>query len=175
VSGGVLMGCGLYRKHDIDDAVRNRDLDYLATLLRYSSQLDPEVREHLVDVVVGCLTGKIKFPRRRPKKATAEDELRAITARVASLEAMPGWQKRGAVVEQVATEFKISPRKVWSCLKEIERRNAWERAVREREERWERGEFTQEEMDHAADMAADLIADGYPLFGDDLEECDDCK
>ena len=152
------MGCGLYRKHDIDDAVRNRDLDYLATLLRYSSQLDPEVREHLVDVVVGCLAGKIKFPRHRPKKATAEDELRAITARVASLEAMPGWQKRRAAVERVAAEFKVSPRKVWSCLKEIERRKAWDKAEREREERWKRGEFTQEEMDEAADLAAEYYA-----------------
>ena len=50
----------------IDRAVRKRNFDHLADLIR-KSDLAPEVRDYLATVVLGLLTGKIKLPAHRPK------------------------------------------------------------------------------------------------------------
>jgi hypothetical protein len=66
----------------IEGAVRERDVDWLVRLIREGDSLTPEVREYLACVIADLLTGKRKFPRRRPKKKGLGSEKHRIQVKV---------------------------------------------------------------------------------------------
>jgi hypothetical protein len=129
-------------KSDIYSAVRKRDFSYLVGLVRGNPDMEPDVREYLANELFDLLTGKTKFPRHRPSSDATEERLQAVTSRFMTLHGTPGWEKKSAVVAKVAAELKVSTKYVWNCLAEIERRR-------------------DEEMEEAADWAAELYREGY--------------
>jgi hypothetical protein len=88
--------------------------------LRYVAltRLSAEVRDHLAAAVLGLLTGRIKRPPHRPKKASTEWQARQIAKRVISLKRHHGIEKLEAAVKQVAEENGCSVSKVWGALRE---------------------------------------------------------
>src|SRR4029079_4613084 len=78
--------------------------------------LGAEVKEHLVNVIFDLLTGKRKFPRRRPKKKQLFEKER-IGQLVRQTQQREGLKKISSAVEQVAKDLRISPRQVWKCWK----------------------------------------------------------
>jgi hypothetical protein len=52
-------------KFDLDRALKERDLDFLSDQI-CNETLSQETRSHLAQIIRGLLTGKIKFPKRRP-------------------------------------------------------------------------------------------------------------
>jgi hypothetical protein len=60
------------KKEDVLEAVSDRDVEFLTDLIRMDN-LEADIREHLADVIHDLLTGKRKFPRRRPKKVHFAD------------------------------------------------------------------------------------------------------
>jgi hypothetical protein len=103
----------------IDQAVADRDVDFLASLI-CTEGLDVEVKEHLAAVVFDLLTGKTNFPRRRPKKKMLEWDNEQIGQEVWVVKKRERLQKISSAVERVANERHISPRTVWKCWKSFD-------------------------------------------------------
>ena len=86
----------------IDRALNERNFAYLADLIRKSDP-SPKVRDHLATVVLGLLTGKIKLPAHRPKRAETAEEAKQIPKMVLQVHKWHrGWEKLSAAVKQVA-------------------------------------------------------------------------
>jgi len=96
----------------IDDAVRNRNIEFLIDLIRRDN-LRPEIREHLATVIEGLLTKKISFPNRKPKQ-DLEEKRQAIARRVLEVKKTKRWKLR-SVVDFVAKEKRLSPKTVWTA------------------------------------------------------------
>jgi hypothetical protein len=62
--------------------VRERNVNLLTRLVRDGHELAPEMREYVGSVIADLLTGKRKFPRRRPKKKGLESEKQRIREKV---------------------------------------------------------------------------------------------
>ena len=65
----------------IDRALNERNFAYLADLIR-KSDLSPKVRDHLANVVLGLLTGKIKLPAHRPERTETAEEAKQVAKMV---------------------------------------------------------------------------------------------
>ena len=63
-----MVSAGWITKELIDGYVRDRDVIALCQLIQNAAELTPEVREYLAGAIGDLLTGKRRFPRRRPKK-----------------------------------------------------------------------------------------------------------
>ena len=101
----------------IDRALNERDFAYLADLIR-KSDLSPKVRDHLANVVLGLLTGKIKLPAHRPNKAETAEEPKQIAKMVLQVHKWHrGWEKLSAAIKQVAQRKGCSESKVWNALR----------------------------------------------------------
>src|SRR6476620_7556707 len=116
----------------IDGFVRERNVDWLAQLIRQADDLTPEVREYLACVIADFLTGTRKFPRRRPKKKSLESEKQKIRVKVwEALKAqghnlpvrlvngksrlIRGQHSMKVAVAAVAKELKCSQTTVWNA------------------------------------------------------------
>jgi hypothetical protein len=101
----------------IDRALNERNFAYLADLIRKSDP-SPKVRDHLATVVLGLLTGKIKLPAHRPKRAETAEEAKQIPKMVLQVHKWHrGWEKLSAAVKQVAQRKGCSESKVWNALR----------------------------------------------------------
>ena len=101
----------------IDRALNERDFAYLADLIRKSDP-SPKVRDHLANVVLGFLTGRIKLPAHRPKRAETAEEPKQIAKMVLQVHKWHrGWEKLSAAVKQVAQRKGCSESKVWNALR----------------------------------------------------------
>ena len=69
-------------KYHLENALRERDFEYLAECVRHADELQPDVREHLGNMILGLLTRNIKLPKHRPAKRATSDERRKIALRV---------------------------------------------------------------------------------------------
>ena len=78
---GLSWGEWVEKSH-IDAALSDRDPEFLTSLI-CTEGLGAEVKEHLVNVIFDLLTGKRKFPRRRPKKSSysRKSELASLSGR----------------------------------------------------------------------------------------------
>ena len=56
-------------KEHIDICVATRHIDLLDLFIRHSERLSPEVRGYLADAIKLLLSGKLKFPEKRPNFA----------------------------------------------------------------------------------------------------------
>ena len=95
---------------DIDRALEERNFSFLSELI-CRQDLAADTRTYLAKVVLGLLTGKIKYPPHRRKSAHTFMNALEIGNRVQQLK----WQgvKKPTVV--AATEFECSVRKVEQC------------------------------------------------------------
>ena len=140
-------------KYDLDRAFRERDVIFLSDQIS-NTDLGPEVREHLAGIIRDLLTGKTKFPKRRPPTSSSSKNTWKIALRILELR-REGWQKLSAAVKQASAEFDCKERKAWECLKElreilraVERRDEWQHMdwwERQDEERRREEERTEEE------------------------------
>lgn len=97
---------------NIDRALDERNFAYLSELIA-RQDLAADVRAHLANVVLGLLTGKIKFPpHRRKSPRTLSDQLE-IGNRVYQLK----WQGVKKPTAIAADEFQCSISKVEQCCK----------------------------------------------------------
>ena len=163
----------------INDALAARDAVALANLIG-DGELAPEVREHLADIIVGLLTGKIKFTKRRPPKRGLHWQKQNIAEAVWNAKKRNGWKKISSAISYVAKELKLSERTVWGCWKvfdafryEIRREKIeldamlddghtarWEAAVEWlTETEGADRQFTDEEIEAAAERLDEDIAD----------------
>jgi len=79
-------------KEHIDICVATRRIDLLALFIRHAERLSPEVRGYLADAIKLLLSGKLKFPKKRPILA----DWFVLAAQVRALE-RAGWEERDTV------------------------------------------------------------------------------
>ncbi|MGA7457906.1 MAG: hypothetical protein WBW51_11410 [Methyloceanibacter sp.] len=83
-------------KEHIDICVATRRIDLLALFIRHAEQLSPEVRGYLADAIKLLLSGKLKFPKKRPNFA----DWFVLAAQVRALEGA-GWEELAALPPNV--------------------------------------------------------------------------
>ena len=118
-------------KQDIDDAFLERDIDELVQAVR-DPEIPQEVRNHLADVLAGLLSGKIKFPRGRPRKPNLISDRIKIGQQVRDTQRAKKLNKVDSAVRAVVKELRISPTTVWKSWAFFDRLN--ERLRREKAE-----------------------------------------
>jgi hypothetical protein len=105
-------------KQDIDAAASDRAADFLANLI-LNADLEPPVREYLAVVIYELLSGKRKFPRRRPTDRDLERVRLSVAEEVVDVMMRTGCEKVSAAITQVAKDRKISERTVLGILEKI--------------------------------------------------------
>jgi hypothetical protein len=121
------------RSLDLIRAFEHGDFAYLADLVRNNTELTPEVRQRLADLLLNMLSGKWRRAAKRPRAADRLDKMEAIAANVQGLES-EGWKKMAAI-EETAELFGCSPRWVNSELKRYSELHAGDGNGRVRTER----------------------------------------
>jgi hypothetical protein len=118
-------------KQDIDAAASDRAVDFLASLI-LNADLEPQVRKYLAVVIYELLSGKRKFPRRRPTERDLELVKFSIAEEVMGVMTRTGCDKVSAAVAQVSQDRKLGERTVWNYWTEYEslaRASAWVKSV----------------------------------------------
>jgi len=173
-------------KYDIDAALRERNFEYLADLIRHAAELKPDIREHLAAQVLGLIKRQIKLPRHPPAKQSTHKARREIALRVIEVEERAQRKKLSQSVADVAAEFHCSIGKVWSCLRDHREDERIRDAIRDEKEwfdamadlaheaRWEAAieslresagsdrEFTDEEIEEEAKLLDEAGRDYEP-------------
>jgi len=105
---------------DLYRAFLDGDLSALANKLRSSSEISPEVRNLLADI----LEGNLKRPRHRPRGLTTDERHAKIAKRVLQIGG-----KRGAAIRQAASDFRVSDSTVKIALRKHRLKEAAELEV----------------------------------------------
>jgi len=174
-----IWGKGI-KESNIDHAVLERDAELLANLI-ITEDVNQETKEHLANVIFGLLTGKIKFPRGRPKKKFAEQEREQIAERVLETKKRKGWRKISSAIDEVAKELGLSKKTVWDCWSrfdviryEIRQENYDFDAMLDAhyEQRWEDAKGYLTEKEGARDFTDEEIEAAAQFLDDDRDHDD---